>query len=226
MSNIKHAIISAAGLGSRLGLNKPKCLLRINGKSIINLQLNLLTQIEDVRVIVGFKEQEVINEVLSVRRDVTFVRNPDFSTTSNSYSLYLATKDFKEPYLTIDGDLIINKESFNSFLQECDSETIIGVSRTNSEDAVFVVTNKEGRIISFTRELKGKYEWAGIAYLNNIKINPKINFQYENFLKYLPLRKKIIDCLEIDTPNDLAIVLKRFEGVTLDEYLLREVHKI
>ena len=31
----KHAVILAAGLGSRLGLNIPKCLVEIDGKKII-----------------------------------------------------------------------------------------------------------------------------------------------------------------------------------------------
>ena len=38
MSIIKHAIISAAGMGTRLGLNLPKCLLQFSGVSIIKHQ--------------------------------------------------------------------------------------------------------------------------------------------------------------------------------------------
>ena len=57
---------------------------------------------------VGFKEEEVINYVRKIRQDVVFVRNPNYSTTTNSYSLYLGTYDLREPYLTIDGDMIVD----------------------------------------------------------------------------------------------------------------------
>ena len=63
MSSIKHAIISAAGMGTRLGLNAPKCLLQFNGISIIQHQLDLLKDIEDVRIVVGFMEESVVKTV-------------------------------------------------------------------------------------------------------------------------------------------------------------------
>ena len=60
MSIIKHAVISAAGMGSRLGLNMPKCLLQFSGTTIIQHQLELLKDIEDIRIIVGFMEEAQI----------------------------------------------------------------------------------------------------------------------------------------------------------------------
>ena len=111
MSFIKHAIISAAGMGSRVGLNMPKCLIKFNGTSIIEHQLDLLKDIEDVRIVVGFMEESVVSHVKSIRNDVVFVRNPDYQNTSNTYSINLATSDLKSPYILMDGDLLINKKS-------------------------------------------------------------------------------------------------------------------
>ena len=81
MSIIKHAVISAAGMGTRLGLNMPKCLLQFSGVSIIKHQLELLKDIEDIRVVVGFMEEDVINVVKSIRNDAVFVRNPHYQDT-------------------------------------------------------------------------------------------------------------------------------------------------
>ena len=94
MSSIKHAIISAAGMGTRLGLNAPKCLLQFNGISIIQHQLDLLKDIEDVRIVVGFMEESVVKTVKAIRSDVVFVRNPFYQTTSNNYSISLGTKGY------------------------------------------------------------------------------------------------------------------------------------
>ncbi len=67
MSNVKHAVIAAAGLGSRLGLGKPKCLLEVDNKPLIEYQLKLLKNVADVRVVVGFEEHLVIPLVKKIK---------------------------------------------------------------------------------------------------------------------------------------------------------------
>lgn len=72
-------IIAAAGLGSRLGHGKPKALIEVGGRTVIERMLtDCLSDEKDIRVVVGFQEQEVIDHVRSIRPDVIFVRNPDF----------------------------------------------------------------------------------------------------------------------------------------------------
>src|SRR5690554_1814391 len=119
MQTIDYAIISAAGMGTRLGLNKPKCLVEINGKLVIDHLLELLTDVEQVRIVVGFMEASVISHVQKIRKDVIFVRNPEYKTTSNSHSLWLASHDIKSSFIAIDGDMIIEPLSFKSFIDKC-----------------------------------------------------------------------------------------------------------
>ena len=71
----QSVIISCAGIGSRLGLATTKALININGKSLIRWQLEQFNDVEDVRVVVGFQAQDVIDEVLAYRKDVVFVYN-------------------------------------------------------------------------------------------------------------------------------------------------------
>ena len=52
----KTVIISCAGMGTRLGLNIPKCLVEINGKTLLEIQLQQLEDVEDVRIVVGYKK--------------------------------------------------------------------------------------------------------------------------------------------------------------------------
>ena len=89
---VKNAVICAAGLGSRLGLNVPKCLVPIGSEKLIYYLLQLVKDIENVHIVVGYKEEEVIKYVRSIRNNVVFVRNPNYNTTSNSHSLYLGSK--------------------------------------------------------------------------------------------------------------------------------------
>ena len=59
----KTVIISCAGVGSRLGLNIPKCLVEINNKSLLEFQLEQLQDVDDIRVVVGYKKDLVIDKI-------------------------------------------------------------------------------------------------------------------------------------------------------------------
>jgi len=204
MSIVKNAIISAAGMGTRLGLNMPKCLLKFNGISIIEHQLNLLKDIDSVRVIVGFMEEDVIREVKFFRKDAIFVRNPDYQKTSNTYSISLANNNLREPHILLDGDLLINKKSFNDFVNSIHKKnSLVGITKASTDDAVYVKLNKKNSITSFSRKNKSEYEWSGIAFLNGITINKKKPYLYQTLENHLPLQAKYIECSEIDTADDL-----------------------
>ncbi len=204
MSSIKHAIISAAGMGTRIGLDMPKCLLSFNGVTIIEHQLELLKEFEDVRVVVGFMEEKVIEIARSKRNDIIFVRNPDYQTTSNTHSISLATEGLNKPYLLLDGDLLINKRSFFEFLKSFNGKSsLVGITKSSTDDAVYVSLSKKNEVVKFDRKKKKEYEWSGIACLNNIKVSSQYPYLYQILEKHLPLKTKFIDCAEIDTPDDL-----------------------
>ncbi len=208
MQTIKHVIISAAGIGSRLGINIPKCLVTVGGKKIIDYQLDNLQDIDDVRVVVGFQEEKVIEHVSKVRSNAIFVRNPLYSDTSTLQSIFLGAKYLNEPILVLDGDVILEKESFRDFLKVCQIDVpVIAVTPSGTEDAVFVQThvNDNGDLLvdGFQREPKTNFEWTGIAYLKPEQIEYKNIFVYEALKKHVPLYASIIKCFEIDTQADL-----------------------
>lgn len=217
MQNIKHAVIVAAGLGSRLGLNIPKCLLDIGGRKLLYYQIKLLEDVEDVRIVVGFMEENVIEYAKNIRRDIVFIRNPNYKTTTASYSLYLATKDLKDPFVTIDGDMIIQKGDFRAFLESIDgTESIIGVTSAKTEEAVFVSLNENRKITKFHRAPKTNLEWCGIAYLKDIKIHKDRQYVFEEIEPHLPLQTFEFNCYEIDTPDDLALAVAHFKEMRYD----------
>ena len=60
---MKHALILAAGRGSRLDgdIGKPKCLTAIGGRSLLEYQIENLTQlgVEHIAVVVGYRRDQV-----------------------------------------------------------------------------------------------------------------------------------------------------------------------
>ena len=115
--NNKTVIISCAGIGSRLGRNMPKALVPVDGKPMIIRTLELLDNVNDVRVVVGYQAEKVIEVVNSYRRDVTFVFNHDYLNNGTGASVSLAMQYAKEFILTIDGDIIIHPSDMEEILK-------------------------------------------------------------------------------------------------------------
>ena len=205
MSSVKHAIIAAAGVGSRLGLGRTKCLLEINHKPLIAYLLKLLDDVEDVRIVVGFQEQEVMDTVLRYRRDVTFVRNPEYLSTSTLTSYWLGGQGINENCLFMDADIIFEPESFMQFKDFCANghqENIIGITEAKTHDAVCVSLDNN-RVINFSRENKTDYEWANLCFIHPGLLASSGDSVFQQLTKYLPLIAREIISFEIDTKGDM-----------------------
>ncbi len=218
--HIKHAVISAAGLGNRLGLDMPKCLVELEGHCLIYYLLHLLKDVPDIRIVVGFKEHQVINYVRSIRPDATFVRNANYANSTNAYSLHLATQHLTEPYLSIDGDMYVEPESFYRFVSACaNHRNLIGISKSFTEEAVFVELDEQQRMIeSFRRDPPNEYEWCGIAYFSDLHVSPKANYVFNEIEAMLPIATEVVDVFEIDTPQDLDYLYCNFNREKQMEY--------
>lgn len=204
-----NAIISAAGLGSRLGLNIPKCLVKINNKTIIQHQLELLKEFENVYVVVGFKEELVISEIFKHRSNAIIVRNPDYASTSNAYSLHLASKYINDGFLAIDGDIIFDVESFSKIVNHIKNDktkSFICATTRNTDDSVNIIYEND-KVIDFSRTVMTDLEWTGCGYFYDIQIPSTAKFVFNVLSSKLPLPYINITCWEIDTQDDLNRLL-------------------
>ena len=213
MSAIKHVVITAAGIGSRLGMNIPKCLVPVANKCIIEYQLALLEDIEDVRVVVGFMKEDVIHHIKKIRSDVIFVCNHQYATTTTLQSLFLGVKGLKEPVLIIDGDVIPEPVSFRNFLQYCNQHAapLTTICHATTSDAVYAIAESTNdcnllNVIQFRRNPVAQFEWPGISFLHPEMIKNEKTFVYQQLERQLPLPAYLIKCWEIDTPEDLLRV--------------------
>lgn len=216
MSKINHAVICAAGLGSRLGKHMPKTLVNITeDKKIIDYQLEMVEDIELVSYVIGYQCEKVLEYVKDKREDLRIIHNPGFENNSTCYSIYLATKDIDEPYVSIDGDLLINKNEFKNFVKSFKGETILGITPAKTEDGVYAILNDKQEIISFQRNPKTPNEWANIACINKPVILDKDEpYVYPQFEKHLPLKSFNVEHLyEVDTPGDLEFALKNLDNL-------------
>ena len=201
---VEHVVIAAAGLGSRLGHGKPKCLVKINGVSVLAHLMHLLADVPDVRVVVGFLEAEVIDELSRIRPDAIVVRNPAYRSTTTLHSYAAGARGLTGDCLFMDADLLIVPETFYDFLAQCrPNEPRLALTSSRSTDAVYVEL-ENGLATGFRRDVPTDFEWANISWLPT-RVFEKLGQTavYEHLRTFLPLSVGQVDAYEIDTANDL-----------------------
>ncbi len=105
-------IILAAGKGARLNGtagDKPKCLLRVGDKTLIERQIATLRSagLEEIAVVVGCQADRVRQ---SCDRDVQFIENSRFAQTNSLYSLWLARPLLVEGFVVMNCDVLLHPQ--------------------------------------------------------------------------------------------------------------------
>ena len=201
----KTVIISCAGCGSRLGMNIPKCLLDIGGQPLIIRQLEQLKELDDIRIIVGYQADKVIETAQAYREDIKFFYNNDWETTGTAASFSKGLPGAHEMVIALDGDLLVNPKDMADVLAESE-ECICGCNPT-TEDPVLMTLNEEGQVIRFSRE-EGTLEWTGLAQVRRDRLSSvQTRHVYQILEPLLPIAVKVVDTREIDTPADLTKAL-------------------
>jgi choline kinase len=113
-----RGIILAAGKGSRLNGtigDKPKCLLRVGGTTLIERQIEALKAIgiTDIVVVVGCQAD-------SVRRScgarITYIDNPRYAQTNSLYSLWLARPLLYDGFVVMNCDVLFHPQMLSDLV--------------------------------------------------------------------------------------------------------------
>ena len=207
MSNLDTTvIICCAGMGTRLGIGTTKALIHINGKPLIIHQLEALKEYSDIRIVVGYQADRVIEIVNTYRKDVMFAFNNDFKSTGPATSLSKGMINSKKYVLSIDGDILINPDDFIMLLNQ-EGEYLAVANKHSAEPVLVEVIDKKA--IHFSKE--GNYEWPGIAKIETSRIKDCSGHMYGVIENLLPMSTILIRSRDIDTPEDYEKALEWVE---------------
>lgn len=204
----RTVIISCAGMGNRLGLGTTKALLEIDGKPLIVRHLEMLEGETDIRVVVGYQAEKVIDVVRKYRDDILFVFNHHYRETGTGASVTLAAKYANELVLSLDGDLLVHPEDMKKILA-CDHEFASG-GDLETDDPWMLQTYKENGkevVCSFSKDV-GTYEWNGITQMKSQKMKDGTGHVFQLVEPYLPIPFIKLRTKEIDTVNDYERAVK------------------
>lgn len=187
------AIICAAGFGSRLSMNLPKAMVMVNGRRLIDYQIEALSEFDGICVVVGFRKELIIDH-LKKRHNVEIIVN-DNPEMGLRHTMEIISERFNEIVFICDGDIIFNE------VITPEKYEYIGVKNVIAQKPIFVEA-KDGKAINFINE-PTIYEWACVYQCNPAKVNWSNEYAYESLKTLLPLRLKHFDLFEIDTKEDL-----------------------
>lgn len=213
MSSAVTVVISCAGMGRRLGLSKTKALAQVCGRPLIHWQLDSISSIENVRIVVGYQAEEVIACVRQIRNDVVFAFNRDFQTTGTAASFVAGSVGATGLIVSLDGDLLISPREFARFT--ANRGPALGVLKPQSEEPLYALLSQDAsEVTAFSRETASDVEcveWSGLCQLHHTQIAESVvarrglGHVYELVEQHLPLPAMDIEATEIDTPDDFAM---------------------
>lgn len=140
---IDHAIILSAGQGKRLlpyTETMPKCLLPLNGRSVLEWQLSALAAngFRKATVVTGFRS-EMVEAQLRVRPDDGLVTevlfNPFFEVADNLGSCYMARSVMLDgPFAIINGDTLFPSSLLARARAQANGEITVTIDRKERYD--------------------------------------------------------------------------------------------
>ena len=201
-------IICCAGMGTRLGIGTTKALVDISGELLIIRQLKLLDDFDDIRIVVGFDAERVINAVKEFRKDIMFVFNYEYEHNGPADSLRKALLGTRKYVITLDGDTIMNPRDFERFA-EFPNECIAVAENASGETIGAMVQN--GMVEALSKK-PGNMQWSGITKVRADKLMGGSSNVYETLTPYLPMTAFPLRLKEINTPKDYENAMDWFNA--------------
>ena len=167
-----QAVILAAGMGKRLKeltRNNTKCMVEVNGVSLIDRMLHQLEKqnIERIVIVVGYEGKRLVDYVgtLDIKTPVVFVENPIYDKTNNIYSLALA-KDYltEDDTLLFESDIILEDGIIEDVIADPKDSLVLVDKYENWMDGTYLTVDGEDNITGFTSERRLNFESTGNYY--------------------------------------------------------------
>ena len=137
MFPVLKAIILSAGQGKRLlplTADRPKCLLNLAGRTLLEWQVRALAEcgVAEVVVVTGFGSSAVEDAVSRIAEPDIRVRtlfNPFFKVADNIGSCFVARHEMDEEFLLLNGDTLIEPAIVSTLLAERTAPITVTIDR-------------------------------------------------------------------------------------------------
>lgn len=236
--NTVKAIILAAGRSSRLypiTLEKPKCLLELGGKPIIQWQIETLRKIgiSDIVVVVGYKKEVIMDQVGDEVRYRTY---EDFSKTNNLHTLHHVRDELDQDCLILFSDILADLPVLEKVSKTQNNFTLLVNTRQVRDDTIRIVKQGGGisRVGSHLSVEESDGNFLGICKLSkkgggmlSTQMKKMVHGHHSDYFTLAIDQLAIKDIpifavelgnytwIEVDTENDLLRAREQFHRINL-----------
>jgi len=167
-----QALMLAAGMGKRLGKftsGQTKCMVPVGGRTLLEHAADALRQagIHKLILVTGYagdKLEAYARESLS-DFELVFVHNPDYATTNNIYSLYLARDEFmKDDTILLESDLIYDRDLIRQLVEAPEKDMVTVAKYESWMDGTVTLLNSDGIIREFVEKKDFRFDKAEKYY--------------------------------------------------------------
>ncbi|MDI6698854.1 MAG: phosphocholine cytidylyltransferase family protein [Candidatus Saccharicenans sp.] len=217
------AVILAAGRGTRLGLDLPKAMVRVDSRrAIIDYQVENLKAFippENILVVVGFKKELIV----ASHPELNYTFNERFAVTNTSKSLLKGLSQMDEDVLWLNGDVIFDRALIPKILSVGCSCVLVDDKKCGLEEVKYR-TDGGGFITEISKQVEAaEGEALGLnlvarddleslrKHLELVGDNDYFEKAIENYIiqdkgRFLAVPAGGLFCHEVDFPEDLKRV--------------------
>lgn len=195
-----QVIILAAGMGKRLGeltRNNTKCMIRVNGTTLIERVLNQFSRLnlKKVILVIGYKGEELRHFIGDSYKGlpIEYITNPIYDKTNNIYSLSLAKEQLQQDdTLLIESDLIFEDRVIDKILSDPYPNIALVAKYESWMDGTVVMLDNDNNILNFVTKKAFNFDHKDSYYktVNMYKFSKEFSTTH-----YVPFLEAYINAL-------------------------------
>lgn len=213
---VDNAIIMAAGMSERfvpISYEKPKGLLRVRGKILIQRQIRQLQKagITDITVVVGYRKEYFF--YLIKKYGVKIVVNDEYATRNNNGSLWRVREELGNTYIC-SSDNYFTKNPFEDYVYQAyySAQYVAGPT-----DEWCLKTGSGGRIIDVSIGGADAYVMLGHAYFDRT-FSDTFTSILEQVYERPETVSKLWEAIYLDHIDQLNMVIRPYPDGVIQEF--------
>jgi choline kinase len=224
------AVILAAGISKRMGDFfdfEPKSLIEIDGESLLRRNIRLLraSGIEDIYVVVGYRQQSIRNHLNGILPDSKIILNDEYEKYGSMWSLNCAFKIVNSDLIVFDADIFVSISMVKNIINRKNTSIIVTPHSNSGDESL--PKFKKGRLVNFSKEMESDFsfpEYIGISFftkeclelMNSKNVEDSLELSYEAALGKSSMTHSFdIDFIyhptskwsDLDQPEDLERIM-------------------
>ena len=151
-------VILAAGMAKRLRPltdTKPKCLLEVGGKTLLERTVRAMQQagISEFVVVTGYRADQIREALTSIvsPQNITFLHNADYEHNNNIYSLWMAGEVVRgKDFLLMDSDILCDPAAVVRIAEQ--TEPALALNRHEcGEEEIKIIVDADNHIVEINK---------------------------------------------------------------------------